>query len=465
MPYSADAERAILAAGLLDKAAVMEAATHVAREDFYLEQHRLIFTASQALVAEGQPVDIVPLMDFLTRQQKLEAAGGGAYLGELMSTHAKVSNLAHYAKIVRDHARRRAIVAACAKLEEAAMLGEEEATKLLEQGAGSFLSMMSQDGAASMPSTWEDACNSAMEEIVGGIRNPHSVMRLNCGAAKLDRATGGLRRELVLGVGMTSHGKSTLAMQFAIDGDNQGKQGLILSAEMTKEALATRELSHASNVPLFLLRRPEEIRNVDRVILDLTEAAVRERGRKLLVVDRDITPQRVWSLCEMVHRSRGLDFVIVDYDQLVVRAGLKPRDDEFRAQAEFMAEALKIQKRLNLCFMLLCQPRKVDDDVKRGRKPPTIDQIFGSSAAGNTAHVVWWIMRKFFTHNYDPMFEDQASCYMLKMRNDKPSSVDIKFDSDRVLFSDAPDLPPPTTDDLPAGRAAGRKKAKKGEDE
>jgi hypothetical protein len=81
--------------------------------------------------------------------------------------------------------------------------------------------------------------------------------------------------------------------------------------------------------------------------------------------------------------ASGLDFVIVDYDQLVIRAGLRGRDDEFRAQAEFMSDALALTKRLNICFILLCQPRKVDEDVARGRRPPRVEQIFGSSAVAN----------------------------------------------------------------------------------
>jgi replicative DNA helicase len=436
LPYNADAERAILAAGLLDNKAVLEAATHVTREDFYLQQHRLIFSASQALTAEGHPVDLVTITDFLHRMGTLESAGGSAYVASIVDGMPKVTSLPHHARIVKEHARRRAIVALCAKLEEAAMSGEEEAAKLLQTGAGEFLSMMSEDGAASMPSTWGDSVMSAMDEVVEAIRYPGNVMRWNFGIPKIDDVTAGWRRQdLNLLVGMTSHGKSLLAMQGAIQADTAGYKGLIFTAEMSKEALAKRELTHTANVPLYLLRRPEMIRQPDKVIADLTDAALKERGRRLLVVDRDVRPARVWSLCELVHRDSGLDFVIVDYDQLVVRAALRQRDDEFRAQAEFMAEALALCKRLNICFVLLCQPRKVDEDVARGRRPPRIEQIFGSSAVANTAHNVLWVMREYFLHSMDPVYESLAKAYILKARNDKTTTVDFGFDSDKVLFT------------------------------
>jgi replicative DNA helicase len=460
MPYSSDAERAILAAGLLDKKAVLEAANYVTREDFYLYQNRLIFAASQALVAEGKPVDMVSLLDFLGRQGKLEDAGGGPYIASLSEGVAKIGNLPHHARIVKEHTRRRAVITACATLEEAAFEGKEDAGKLLQDGAGAFLSLMSQDGTASMPSTWEESINSAMNEVVEAIRFPGSVMRWKFGIQKIDDLTGGWRRQdLNLLVGMTSHGKSLLAMQGAINADNAGYKGLVFSAEMSKEALAKRELAHTANLPLYLLRRPEIIRHPDSVISDLTSAALKERTRRILVVDRDVRPARVWSMCELTHRSTGLDYVIVDYDQLVIRAGLKMRDDEFRAQAEFMAEALALCKRLNICFVLLCQPRKVDEDVARGRRPPRVEQIFGSSSVANTAHNILWVMREYFLHGMEPEYKQLALAYVLKARNDKTGAEKIGFDEHSVLF---------TNERMEASPAPGRERAdrkKKAKDE
>jgi len=137
-----------------------------------------------------------------------------------------------------------------------------------------------------------------------------------------------------------------------------------------------------------------------------------------------------------------LDFVIVDYDQLVVRAGLKAQDDEFRAQAEFMAHALALTKRLNICFVLLCQPKKVDEDVARGRRPPRVEQIFGSTAVANTAHNILWVVRQYFTHGMDPIYEKVATSYILKARNDKTGKVDHGFDPDRVLFTNEQEVIP-----------------------
>ena len=439
LPFNKDAERALLATAILDNSQIPALVELTKAEDFFLFQNKLIYLAMVKLRAEGKPADLLTLSDELRRTKQLEPAGGEAYVASLTDGTARISNTKHYASIVREAAQLRRVIHLCEAIQNRAFEGEDGSQKLLEDSTQEFLSLMSLNGAAGMPSTWNKAVMSAMDEVVESIRNQGSVMRFHFGIPKIDDFTAGWRRQdLNLLVGMTSHGKSLLAMQGAVKADAAGYRGLIFSAEMSKEAVAKRELAHTANIPLYLLRRPEMIRDPDRVLNDLVKAAAEESKRNLIVVDRDIKPGRVWSLCELLHRSSGLDFVIVDYDQLVIRAGLRGRDDEFRAQAEFMADALALTKRLNICFVLLCQPRKVDEDVARGRRTPRVEQIFGSSAVANTAHNILWIMRQYFTHGMDPAYEKSATAYILKARNDKTGKVDHGFDPDRVLFTNEP---------------------------
>lgn len=435
LPSSLDAEKSILGAILMDGRALVDVAGAFDPNAFFFPNHKAIYSAMCLLSTKGTSIDYVTVTELMHRNGDLEGTGA-AYISSLTDGMPRVTNVRHYADIVMELKSRRDVAHACEDLRLRAMEGEEDGKALAESAVSKFLELLSGDGVGSLPHTWASAAQGAYNEAAMAIENPSGVMRLMFGVDPLDQMLGGLRREVILLVGMTSHGKSLLAMQAAMNGDAAGYKGLVFSAEMTKEALATRELAHTSGVPLFYLRRPEAIIDKKGVLKKLHDAATHESKRNILVVDQDITPRRIWSLCELVKKSQGLDFVIVDYDQLVIRAGLKKaKDDEFRAQAEFMAEALAIQKRLNIAFILLCQPRKVDDDVARGRKPPRIEQIFGHSAAGNTAHLVLWVMREYFLRGHDAKYERKAKAHVLKTRNDRTGVCYFGFDPEQVLFT------------------------------
>lgn len=463
LPHSTDAERSVLGAILVSNRAMIEVAQRLHPEHFFQVSHRNIYAQMSALSAEQKPIDVVPLVDALQVAGKLESVGGAGYISGLMDGVPSVTNVTHYAQIVRDKAVLRGAIRMAHAVQERAFAQEGTPGEVLDHAAHSFLSLMSEDGDRAMTSTWAEAVYGAMNELCAEIRGGDKIFKWQFGIPKIDDLTGGWRlQDLNLIVGMTSHGKSLLAMQGAVQADERwgtGGKGIIFSAEMSQAALAKRELAHTANVPLYQLRRPELIHNPDVAIERLTEAAAIESRRNLVVVDRDITPERVWSLCEMVKWNSGLNFVVVDYDQLVVRAGLGARDDEFRAQAEFMANALALAKRLNLCFILLCQPRKVDEDVARGKRPPRVEQIFGSSAVANTAHNILWIMRKYFTSGMDPMYERSAVSYILKARNDKTGKAEHGFDPDRVLFTDEDGYVPPPEGEKGRGQKRKDKKA------
>src|SRR5919108_2456828 len=83
LPASADAERSILGAILLDNFAYNQAAEHLRVDDFSLDAHRRIYGRMVDLAESSQPIDIITLSEELTRRREVEAGGGLAYLTSL----------------------------------------------------------------------------------------------------------------------------------------------------------------------------------------------------------------------------------------------------------------------------------------------------------------------------------------------------------------------------------------------
>lgn len=101
--HSIEAEQSVLGGLLLANSAWPQVAGIIAECDFYQASHRLIFNAIRQLAEQGSPFDVVTLGEFLESREKLEAAGGFAYLGVLARDTPSAANSKAYAIIVLEH--------------------------------------------------------------------------------------------------------------------------------------------------------------------------------------------------------------------------------------------------------------------------------------------------------------------------------------------------------------------------
>src|SRR5258708_7678447 len=83
LPNNLDAERSVLGAVILDNNALNAAIENLKPEDFFLDQHRRVFTQMIALGESQQAIDLITLTEELHRRGDLEAAGGAPYLASL----------------------------------------------------------------------------------------------------------------------------------------------------------------------------------------------------------------------------------------------------------------------------------------------------------------------------------------------------------------------------------------------
>lgn len=436
LPFSAEAERSVLGAVLLDNDAMLEVLPAVREDDFFLAKHKKIYRQMTGIFSSGKKIDSVTLTESLSTCGELDAVGGPGYLIDLLDGLPRVTNVKYYAEIVAGKAQLRNLVYLCEQICGRATEQRDHPNEIIEDAVEKIMSLAFSGGAGQARiREWNEATESALREVDEARKNPKSVCRINSGIASLDEITSGLRKkEISLIVGATSHGKSLLAEEFAVTADDSGYKGMIFSAEMSAESIVMRQLSYESDVFLYHLRRPDSI--TTHQLEGLSLAAKRER--QLSIVDSGITPERIWVMAEARKRAKGLDFIIVDYDQLVIGAGIGMGADPdmfFARQGEFIIRASEFAKRLDVAFILLAQPRKMPSGMRKGEKP-TLDDIYGHSAMRNTPHVILWIVREFFVHGLDEKYERKAKVYVLKSRNDRTGHADLEFDSRRVRFLD-----------------------------
>src|SRR5438105_12748159 len=80
LPHSADAERAILGAIVLDNSLVNQAIELLRPEDFYVRAYQLVFRSMILLSERGSEINPILVCEELKRGEWLEQVGGGAFV-------------------------------------------------------------------------------------------------------------------------------------------------------------------------------------------------------------------------------------------------------------------------------------------------------------------------------------------------------------------------------------------------
>lgn len=117
---SPEAERAVLAAVLLDPPSLATAAQRLAPADFHLERHQLLFQAMLDLDEQATPIDLRTLQARLEASGHFEQFGGVAYLAALDLDLPDLSRVDTYVEIVKDRSLRRQLVDTADRLRHAA---------------------------------------------------------------------------------------------------------------------------------------------------------------------------------------------------------------------------------------------------------------------------------------------------------------------------------------------------------
>ena len=102
-------------------------------EDFFLDQHRHIFEQMIALSELQQAIDLVTLSEQLGRNGELEAAGGAAYLAQLVDGVPRITNVDHYARIVKEKAVLRNLIHASHAIQQSALDADDDADAILDR--------------------------------------------------------------------------------------------------------------------------------------------------------------------------------------------------------------------------------------------------------------------------------------------------------------------------------------------
>jgi replicative DNA helicase len=412
LPNNLDAERSVLGAILLDNHALNPAIEHLRPEDFFLDQHRRVFTQMIALGESQQAIDLVTLTEEMHRKGDLEASGGAPYLASLADGMPKVSNIEHYARIVKEKAMLRNLIHATHNIQQRAFEGEDGADTILDNAESSIFALAEDRVKAGLVPI-KEIVRDNFERLEKIFREGKSITGIATGYTELDKLTSGLQSsELLILAARPSQGKTALALNLmeniAIRG---GHPVAMFSLEMSKESLLQRLVASVAQIDAHKFRTGHLSKEDWR---RMTESLGTISAAPLWLDDAgSISVLEIGAKARRLKRDKGLSMLIVDYLQLITGRG---RFGNRQEEVSSISRALKgLAKELQIPVLVLSQLSRAPERDERG---PQLSDLRESGAIEQDADVVMFIYRPhFFKAGATPEEREETELRIAKQRN------------------------------------------------
>ncbi|MBW2093323.1 MAG: replicative DNA helicase [Deltaproteobacteria bacterium] len=429
-PHNREAERIVLGGLLIDNTYIDTVASILPPEAFDFSAHRLIYRAVIALHEQNIPVDFILLGDELKKRKHVDKVGGMAYISKLLTEVSAITNITHYAGIVKDKYLLRRLISVCSRVMDRCYDEAGEADGQVEY-AQRCVSDLIDVSAKSTISDLRDLVQSSVAEMDAIAAGDQIVPGVPTGFNELDKIIGGLHAgELVIIGARTSVGKTTISLDIARHVATAGYGVLDFSLEMSKSAITHRLIAAKAGVSLHNLHRG--LLNEDR------RAAVHRIKESLEALPiyigspASLRIQQLFSRAKVIKQRHNISVLIVDYLQLI-KAPKKTAENRQQDVAEIARRLKEIASELDITVIALSQLRRSEKGISL--KTPGLSDLRESGEIEQAADKV------IFLHNPQKRTHLHRNIRIkgtvAKHKNGPLGTFDLIFNGSSATFKDA----------------------------
>ncbi|WP_294948752.1 replicative DNA helicase [Sulfurivirga sp.] len=453
-PHSLEAEQSVLGGMMIDSAHFEEVSALINADDFYIAAHRVLFEAIAHLHQHERPYDAISVVDYLQSSQKLEEIGGKRFIVELVKATPGSANVLHYARIVREKAIQRQLIAACNEIiEQAYFPGELSMRDLLDMAETRILAIAEHGSDREREyMAISDLLTEAVNHIEKLFQSDSPITGIATHYPDLDEMTAGLQPgDLIIVAGRPSMGKTTFSINIAENIATLGRQPVaIFSLEMPGEQLVMRMLSSIGRIPSQRIRtgklEGEDWSNLSRAVAVLSEANIfiddtpalsvnelRARARRIDKEVRDAQKKAAQEKgvpeAELDAHITGLQLIVIDYLQLM--RGSANAENRVNEISEISRGLKALAKELNIPVIALSQLNRSLE--QRPDKRPRMSDLRESGAIEQDADLIMFIYRD-EVYNPDTDRKGVAEIIIGKHRNGPIGTVLMTFIGEYTRF-------------------------------
>ncbi|MEM6640130.1 MAG: replicative DNA helicase [Pseudomonadota bacterium] len=438
-PLSNDAEVAVLGGLMLDSQGFEQVADVLTADDFYRQDHQLIFDAIGALSNTGETVDAITVAERLEKNGQLGDVGGLAYVASLANDTPSAANIRAYADIVRERSQLRALLRVGGEIATLATTNDgRTATELVDDAERRVFEIAESGqrrGSGFQP--LRNILPATLERIDKLYESDGDVTGVSSGFNDFDKLTSGLQPgDLIIIAGRPSMGKTSLAINIAENAavkpviQNRNDEAVpvaVFSMEMPAEQLTFRLISSLGQVNQGQLRNGSF---GEESWPRITNAVKWMSAAPIFIDDTPaLSPTEVRARARRVLREHGLGLIVIDYLQLMQVAG----STENRAtEISEISRGLKaLAKELNVPVIALSQLNRSVE--QRQDKRPVMSDLRESGAIEQDADVIAFIYRD-EVYNKETPKKGIAEVIIAKQRNGPTGDISLVFQGQYTRF-------------------------------
>lgn len=436
LPYSLEAEQAVLGAILNDHESLEKILPILKAEYFYLPQHRIVYGSMVAMFTGSKAkIDPVVIADALVKDGQYDLAGGREYLLTLKDSVPSAANVETYANIVAEQYLIRTLITTSQDIISKAADGTDEADKLLDYAEQKIYDIR-KGKDLNGPKRLSDVIINDVYDRLGKITGEDKELykAIPTGFGMLDKYIAGLNKSDFILIGARpAMGKTSFALNLAQNVVNVGKKCLFFSLEMTKEQLAERILSANAGVPSNKLRTGELTADE---WTRLGNAAGKLESLELWLDDTSaITVPEIKSITK---RMKDVDVIFIDYLGLIQSAVRK--ENRVQEVTEITKSLKMMAKDLNIPVVCCAQLSRATDGRGKSHKPQLSD-LRESGSIEQDADIVMFLYRPDYYSSEGNNDESQENAdpnatelIVAKNRHGAVGSVEMTFDKEFTRF-------------------------------
>lgn len=393
MPYSLEAEQAILGA-ILTNPRLIEEVPRLKADDFYLSQHKVIFETMYDLAASSKPIDVVLILESLEKSKQYDGPDAAKYIKLLIDSSVLSGNVVEYADIICNKAVLRKLIDASRETAEEAYSGEREVDSILDRAEQRIYDISNQKYNTSFVHIKE-----AIREnynMWGILRNnPDALSGVKTRFEDLDNYIVGMNPgDLIIVGARPGMGKTTFAMNLAVNVAKSFRDGdvppdvAVFSLEMPPSQLASRMLAGEALVDHHKLRTGDMTDDEWKKLA--SAASVLAKTNIHIDETSNIT---VMNMKTKLRKLKNLKLVIIDYLQLMHSD--KHSDNRVLEIGEITRGLKLMAKDLGVPLILCSQLRREQSSSggRTGKSLPQLHDLRDSGSIEQDADVVLFLHR------------------------------------------------------------------------